>query len=117
MIYADFNREESSSRDWNYLKHGFEFVKVKPTSDSAGKTNLGYKISDEKELVHYDSLVSDEKGNKDKKLSINNTIEFICEMCINRLIESNKLQRHSIESHNVPIVLKGTFSRNIYYHQ
>jgi hypothetical protein len=96
MIYADFNREESSSRlklSKNYLKHRFEFVKVKPNSDLAGKTNLEYKILHEKELVHYESLGSDEKGNKDKELSINNTNEFISEMCIKGLMNLTNYKR------------------------
>src|SRR5919198_2767451 len=103
-----FNREKRSIKlklTENELKHGFEFVKAKPNSDFvAGKTNSGYKILLEKELVHYESLGAEEKGSsndnniidniKNEKLSSSTTNEFICEMCMERFNESNKLQRH-----------------------
>jgi hypothetical protein len=110
-----FNREErriNLKLSKNQLKHGFEFVKAKPNSDFvAGKTNSGYKILLEKELVHYESLGAEEKGSsndnniidniKNEKLSSSTTNEFICEMCMERFNESNKLQRHRIDNHNI----------------
>ena len=113
-----FNREKRSIKlklTENELKHGFEFVKAKPNSDFvAGKTNSGYKIPLEKELVHYESLGAEEKGNdnvvrdnknENKKLpNGNNVHEFICEMCMERFEESNQLQRHRIDTHNAPVV-------------
>ena len=115
-----FNREKRSIKlklTENELKHGFEFVKAKPNSDLvAGKTNSGYKMPLEKELIHYEPLGAEEKGNnnnndairdnKNEKLltSNNNVHEFICEMCMERFDESNKLQRHRINTHNAPMV-------------
>ena len=81
-------------------------MKAKLNSDFvAGKTNLGYEIPLEKELIHYESLGAEEKGNNDniirdnknEKLPSRDVHEFICEMCMERFNESNKLQRHRIQ--------------------
>jgi hypothetical protein len=82
-------------------------VKAKPNSDFvAGKTNLGYEMPLEKELIHYESLGAEEKGNnndniirdnKNEKLPSRDVHEFICEMCMKRFNEPTIAQNTYIE--------------------
>jgi hypothetical protein len=86
------------------VKHGFEFVgDNKPNSDLvSGKTDSGYNIG-LKETIRYVAFMSNSEKNLDPASSIDklpSEQEYICDMCMQKFQNPNKLQEHRKDLHS-----------------
>lgn len=86
------------------IKHGYEIVTKKPNSELVnGKDNNSrYKIPLEKEVIHYETVQHFEENVVSSTDKLPSTQEYICDMCMEKFNNPDKLQQHRAEKHSAP---------------
>lgn len=85
------------------IKHGYEIVSKKPNSELVnGKYNSQYKISLEKEVIHYETIQHFEENVASSTDKLPSREEYICDMCMEKFNNPDKLQQHRAEKHSAP---------------
>lgn len=86
------------------IKHGYEIVIKKPNSELVnGKYNSQYKIPLEKEVIHYETIQHFEENVASSTDKLPSREEYICDMCMEKFNNPDKLQQHRVERHSAPI--------------
>ena len=85
------------------IKHGYEIVIKKPNSELVnGKYNSQYKIPLEKEVIHYETIQHFEENVASSTDKLPSREEYICDMCMEKFNNPDKLQQHRVERHSAP---------------
>lgn len=85
------------------IKHGYEIVSKKSNSELVnGKYNSQYKISLEKEVIHYETIQHFEENVASSTDKLPSNEEYICDMCMEKFNNPDKLQQHRAEKHSAP---------------
>ena len=85
------------------IKHGYEIVIKKPNSELVnGKYNSQYKIPLEKEVIHYETIQHFEENVVSSTDKLPSREEYICDMCMEKFNNPDKLQQHRVERHSAP---------------
>ena len=85
------------------IKHGYEIVTKKPNSEVVnGKSNPQYKIPLEKEVIHYETIQHFEENVASPTDKLPSDEEYICDMCMEKFNNPDKLQQHRAEKHSAP---------------
>ena len=86
------------------IKHGYEIVSKKPNSELvSGKYNSQYKIPLEKEVIHYETIQHFKENAASSTDKLPSREEYICDMCMEKFKNPDKLQQHRAEKHSAPI--------------
>jgi hypothetical protein len=85
------------------IKHGYEIVIKQPNSELVnGKYNSQYKIPLEKEVIHYETIQHFEENVASSTDKLPSREEYICDMCMEKFNNPDKLQQHRVERHSAP---------------
>jgi hypothetical protein len=85
------------------IKHGYEIATKKPNSELVnGKYNSQYKIPLEKEVIHYETIQHFEENVASSTDKLPSREEYICDMCMEKFNNPDKLQQHRVERHSAP---------------
>ena len=85
------------------IKHGYEIVIKKPNSELVnGKYNSQYNIPLEKEVIHYETIQHFEENVASSTDKLPSREEYICDMCMEKFNNPDKLQQHRVERHSAP---------------
>jgi hypothetical protein len=85
------------------IKHGYEIVTKKPNSELVnGKYNPQYKMPLEKEVIHYETIQHFEENVASSTDKLPSREEYICDMCMEKFNNPDKLQQHRVEMHSAP---------------
>jgi hypothetical protein len=85
------------------IKHGYEIVIKKPNSELVNsKYNSQYKIPLEKEVIHYETIQHFEENVASSTDKLPSREEYICDMCMEKFNNPDKLQQHRVERHSAP---------------
>jgi hypothetical protein len=85
------------------IKHGYEIVIKKSNSELVnGKYSSQYKIPLEKKVIHYETIQHFEENAASSTDKLPSREEYICDMCMEKFNNPDKLQQHRVEMHSAP---------------
>ena len=85
------------------IKHGYEIVIKKSNSELVNaKYSSQYKIPLEKKVIHYETIQHFEENVASSTDKLPSREEYICDMCMEKFNNPDKLQQHRVEMHSAP---------------